>query len=87
LEVVKVGIYDHYDEADRQEAEALERAEGFILRVAEHRNPVSLSELRRWLEEDAPQGLERSVLRLALWSLLNENRLELTPDRELRVSG
>jgi len=78
---------DEYETEDREDAEALSRAEAFILGVAREHHPESLGELRALLEQRPPEELNRALLRAALWSLLNENRLELTSDRTLRVAG
>jgi hypothetical protein len=79
--------YDKHDiDEDRHDAEALARAEKLILELATDRGPRSLSELRDLLDREAG-GEDRALLRVALWSLLNENRLELASDRTLRVAG
>jgi hypothetical protein len=80
--------YEHESVEDREDAEALARAETFILEVARAHEPRSLSELRESLDEaEPPEQVDGALLRAALWALLNENRLELTPDRALRVTG
>jgi hypothetical protein len=75
----------HNDRVD--DAEALSRAETFILEVANRHHPSSLSELRDLLDREAPPEIDHGLLRAALWSLLNPNRLELAPDRTLHVAG
>jgi hypothetical protein len=82
-----MGVYEYDDEHDREDAEGLLRAETLILEVANRRQPNSLSDLRHWLDRDVPAEIDRALLRAALWSLLNDNRLELTSDRALRVAG
>jgi hypothetical protein len=69
------------------EAEALREAEEFVLHVARERHPSSLSELRTRVIEENEGHVDWSLLRVALWSLLNEHRLELTSDRKLRVDA
>jgi len=85
-----MGVYEH-DEAthsqDEADAAALARAEELILEVATEAQPSSLSDLRNLLAHGQASELDPSLLRAALWALLNENRLELTPDRTLRVAG
>jgi hypothetical protein len=81
-----MGAYEYNDEHDREDAEALSRAEELILDVATRHHPNSLGELRGLLVRDAPANMEPALLRAALWSLLNESRLELTSDRALRIA-
>jgi hypothetical protein len=81
-----MSTYEHEHDQDRQDAEALARAETLILEVATRHHPDSLSSLRNWVEHDAPAETDRALLRAALWSLLNERRLELTSERALRVA-
>lgn len=82
-----VGDYEYESEEDREDAETLARAEELILEIAGRHNPTSLSELREWLSQEGPAEIESDVWRAALWSLLNQNLLELTSDRTLRVAG
>jgi hypothetical protein len=82
-----VGLYEYEDERDREEAEALERAQTVILEIARREQPESLAELRDLIERDAPPDIDPALLRLGLWSLLSDNRLELTADRALRVAS
>lgn len=72
---------------DAADARALKGAEELILAVAMEQRPNSLSELRDLVAHGPGQDLDPSILRAALWALLNENRLELTSDRSLRVAG
>lgn len=68
------------------EAEALHEAEEFVLCVAREWQPASLGELRSRIDEkNREQGLDASLLRVAVWSLLNAHRLQLSPDRRLRI--
>jgi hypothetical protein len=79
------GNENHDDRVE--DADALSNAEAFILDVAHRYHPSSLSELRELLERESDGEIEHGLLRAALWSLLNQNRLELTPDRTLHVAG
>jgi hypothetical protein len=85
-----MGVYEH-DEAtrnqDEADAAALARAEELILEVATDERPNSLRDLRNLLAHGPASELDPSLMRAALWALLNENRLELAPDRTLRVAG
>jgi hypothetical protein len=81
-----MGHYEHESVDDREDAEALTRAEDLILAVASEHQPKSLSELRALVREHAQEGVDSAHLRVALWSLLNRSRLELTSDRSLRVA-
>jgi hypothetical protein len=74
---------------EAEDANALTQAEELILRVArEHEEETrSLGDLRNWLAHAEIPDDVRPFIRVALWSLLNENKLELTPQRELRISG
>jgi hypothetical protein len=85
-----MGVYEHDAAAETQDAAdaaALAQAEELILEIATQVQPSSLSELRTLLAGEQAGGLDPSLLRAALWALLNENRLELASDRTLRVAG
>ena len=85
-----MSVYEHdenHEGQDEADAAALTRAEELILEVATEAQPNSLSELRNLLAHGRGSEVDPSLLRAALWALLNENRLELKPDRTLRVAG
>lgn len=82
-----MGDYEHENDDDRSDAAALAQAEKLILELATQHHPNSLSALRVLLDQEAPAETDRALLRVALWSLLNQNRLELASDRTLRVAG
>jgi len=71
------------EEADR---EAIAAAEQAVLDVFAQANPQSLQDLRRALA-DSQVSVDRSLLRLAVWRLLNSNRLQLSDDRRLAAAG
>lgn len=69
------------EEADR---EAIAAAEEAVLLVFNEKHPSSLQELRRELAEATlPAGVDRSLVRVAIWRLLNSDRLQLSDDRLL----
>jgi hypothetical protein len=73
------------EQADR---EAIAAAETVVLDVFHEKNPQSLQALRRELADASlPAGVDRSLLRVAIWRLLNSNRLALTDDRRLAATG
>jgi hypothetical protein len=66
---------------DRQ---AITAAEEAVLALFNEKHPSSLQELRRELAEAAlPPEIDRSLVRVAIWRLLNSNRLQLSDDRVL----
>lgn len=68
--------------------ETIAAAEKLVLEVFRARNPESLQDLRRALAEtELPPGVDRSLLRVAIWRLLNNNRLQLSDDRRLAAAG
>lgn len=69
------------EEADRR---AIAAAEDVVLSVFHDKHPSSLQELRRELAETSlPSDVDRNLLRVAIWRLLNTDRLRLTDDRVL----
>jgi hypothetical protein len=62
----------------------LAEAEEAVMRVAHKQRPTTLEELRDSLEHSRVR-FDRQILNLALLSLLNSNRLTLTPGRQLEV--
>jgi hypothetical protein len=73
------------EEIDRQEIAAAEQA---VLDVFKSKNPQSLQDLHRELAgATLPHGVERSLLRVAIWRLLNSEQLQLSDDRRLAAAG
>jgi Uncharacterised protein family UPF0047 len=73
------------EEADRK---AIAAAEEAVLDVFQRTKPDSLQALRRELADaQLPPGVDRSLLRVAIWRLLGSNQLALTDDRRLAAAG
>jgi hypothetical protein len=73
------------EEADRK---AIAAAEETVLDVFRSTKPDSLQALRRELANARlPAGVDRSLLRVAIWRLLGSNQLALTDDRRLAGAG
>jgi hypothetical protein len=80
--------FEYESDLDREDADRLQAAETLILRIATEHRPQSLGELRTLLDaNESPEIGDSALRRAALWSLLSQNRLELTSDRALHVAG
>ena len=72
------------EEAD---AQAIQLAEELVLRVATEQDPQSLQQLRDLLATSELRGVDSKLIRVAIWRLLNADRLHSTEDRRLQVVG
>lgn len=72
---------------EEEEARAIGEAEALVLRIASERQPESLQQLRRLLAETDIGAVDRQLIRVAIWRLLNTDRLQLTDDRRLQVAA
>jgi hypothetical protein len=72
---------EQQEQVDRQ---AISAAEQLVLTVFQEKRPSSLQELRSALAEaQLPEGVDRSLIRVAIWRLLNTQALHLTDNRLL----
>jgi HD-GYP domain-containing protein (c-di-GMP phosphodiesterase class II) len=77
-------LIEAQEEAD---AEAIQQAEELVLRVAAEQDVESLQQLRDLLAHSELGGVDSKLIRVAIWRLLNADRLQLTEDRRLQVAG
>lgn len=77
-------LIEAQEEAD---AEAIQQAEELVLRVAAEQDVESLQQLRDLLAHSELGGVDSKLIRVAIWRLLNADRLQLTEDRRLQVPG
>ena len=77
-------LIEAQEEAD---AEAIQQAEELVLRVAAEQDVESLQQLRDLLAHFELGGVDSKLIRVAIWRLLNADRLQLTEDRRLQVAG
>jgi hypothetical protein len=71
-------------EAQAADRQAIAAAEEAVLTLFNEKHPSSLQDLRRELAEATlPEGVDRSLVRVAIWRLLNSDRLQLSDDRLL----
>ena len=72
---------EQQEQVDRR---AISAAEDLVLTVFREKRPSSLQELRSALAEaPLPEGVDRSLIRVAIWRLLNTRALHLTDNRLL----
>ena len=69
------------------DTEMIERLEQLILRVATETQADSLQALRDLVDQMDLDTMERSLVKVAIWRLLNADRLRLTADRRLQVAA
>jgi hypothetical protein len=75
-------------DVDRADREALEETKRAILRVYNETQPSSLPALMQALDASDIDALgDRSLLRLALLSLLNTRRLSFSDERPIAAAG
>jgi len=55
--------------------------------VAAEQDVESLQQLRDLLAHSELGGVDSKLIRVAIWRLLNADRLQLTEDRRLQVAG
>jgi hypothetical protein len=72
---------------EEEDARAIGQAEALVLRIATERHPESLQQLRHLLDEADIGDVDRQLIRVAIWRLLNADRLQLTDDRRLQVAA
>jgi hypothetical protein len=72
---------------EEEDARAIDEAETLVLRIATDRHPESLQQLRELLDETDVGDVDRQLIRVAIWRLLNADRLQLTDDRRLQVTA
>lgn len=77
-------LIEAQEEAD---AQAIQQAEELVLRVAAEQDVESLQQLRDLLAHSELGGVDSKLIRVAIWRLLNADRLQLTEDRRLQVAG
>lgn len=77
-------LIEAQEEAD---AQAIHQAEELVLRVATEQDVESLRQLRDLLAHSDLGGVDSKLIRVAIWRLLNADRLQLTEDRRLQVTG
>jgi len=77
-------LIEAQEEAD---AQAIQLAEELVLRIATEEEPQSLQQLRELLAHSELGGVDSKLIRVAIWRLLNADRLTLTEDRRLQVAG
>jgi hypothetical protein len=72
---------------ERADREAIGAAEQLVLAVIAEQHPASLQDLRAALAHAELGDVDRNLLRVAIWRLLNSDRLQLTDDRRLEVAA
>lgn len=77
-------LIEAQEEAD---AQAIQLAEELVLRIATEEDPQTLQQLRELLARSELGGVDSKLIRVAIWRLLNADRLKLTEDRRLEVAG
>ncbi len=84
MSVDEGSLIEAQEEAD---AQAIQLAEELVLRVATEQDAQSLQQLRNLLAHSELGGVDSKLIRVAIWRLLNADRLQLTEDRRLQVAG
>jgi hypothetical protein len=69
--------------ADSETAELLDRAEQLVRQAVQEKHPGSLQELHQLV---APESIDAGLVSLAILELLSRDELELTEDREPRLT-
>jgi len=78
---------DLIEAQEAADAQAIQQAEELVLRVAAEQDAESLQQLRDLLAHSELGGVDSKLIRVAIWRLLNADRLQLTEDRRLQVAG